>query len=72
MMTTEIKELLKEELTLLKKIKKYGKDLLLGEQERIEKVKVLLLYRIYSNLYSSLLLTAQVLKTERIHFFSYQ
>ena len=69
---TEIKQLFAEELTLLKKIKKYGKDLLLGEQERIEKVKVLLLYRIYSNLYSSLLLTAQVLKTERIHFFSYQ
>ena len=40
MMTTEIKELLEEELTLLKKIKKYGKDLSLGEQERIEKVKV--------------------------------
>lgn len=69
MMTTEIKELLEEELTLLKKIKKYGKDLSLGEQERIEKVKVLLLYRIYSNLYSSLLLTAQVLKTGKNSFF---
>ena len=69
MMTTEIKELLEEELTLLKKIKKYGKDHSLGEQERIEKVKVLLLYRIYSNLYSSLLLTAQVLKTGKNSFF---
>ena len=69
MMTTEIKELLEEELTLLKKIKKYGKDHSQGEQERIEKVKVLLLYRIYSNLYSSLLLTAQVLKTGKISFF---
>lgn len=68
-MTTEIKELFVEELTLLKKIKKYGKDHLQGKQERIKKVKVLLLYRIYSNLYSSLLLTAQVLKTGKISFF---
>lgn len=69
MVTTEVKELFVEELTLLKKIKKYGKDHSQGEQERIEKVKVLLLYRIYSNLYSSLLLTAQVLKTGKISFF---
>lgn len=69
-MTTEIKELFVEELTLLNKIKKYGKDHLQGKQERIKKVKVLLLYRIYSNLYSSLLLTAQVLKTGKISFFS--
>lgn len=68
-MTTEIKELFVEELTLLNKIKKYGKDHLQGKQERIKKVKVLLLYRIYSNLYSSLLLTAQVLKTGKISFF---
>ena len=70
MMMTEIKELFAEELTLLKKIQKYGKDHSPGEQERIEKVKVLLLYRIYSNLYSSLLLTAQVLKTGKNSFFS--
>lgn len=69
MMTAEIKELFVEELALLKKIKKYGKDHLQGKQERIKKVKVLLLYRIYSNLYSSLLLTAQVLKTGKISFF---
>ena len=69
MVTTEVKELFVEELTLLKKIKKYGKDHSQGEHERIEKVKVLLLYRIYSNLYSSLLLTAQVLKTGKISFF---
>ena len=69
MMMTEIKELFAEELTLLKKIQKYGKDHSPGEQKRIEKVKVLLLYRIYSNLYSSLLLTAQVLKTGKISFF---
>ena len=63
MMTTEIKELFVEELNLLKKIQKYGKEHSQGELERVEKVKLLLLYRIYSNLYSSLLLTAQVLNT---------
>ena len=66
---TEIKELLAEELTLLKKIQKYGKGHSQGELERVEKVKLLLLYRIYSNLYSSLLLTAQALKTRKISFF---
>ncbi len=69
MMVTEIKQLFAEELTLLKKIQKYGKEQPQGKQERVEKVKLLLLYRIYSNLYSSLLLTAQVLKTGRISFF---
>lgn len=66
---TEIKELLAEELTLLKKIQKYGKGHSQGELERVEKVKLLLLYRIYSNLYTSLLLTARVLKTGKISFF---
>lgn len=69
MMTTEIKELFVEELNLLKKIQKYGKEHSQGELERVEKVKLLLLYRIYSNLYSSLLLTAQVLKTGKSSFF---
>lgn len=69
MMVTEIKQLFAEELTLLKKIQKYGKEQPQGKQERVEKVKLLLLYRIYSNLYSSLLLTAQVLKTGKISFF---
>ena len=68
-MTTEIKELFVEELTLLKKIQEYGKEHSQGELERVEKVKLLLLYRIYSNLYSSLLLTEQVLKTGKISFF---
>ena len=62
-MTAEIKDLIVEELTLLKKIQEYGKEHSQGELERVEKVKLLLLNRIYSNLYSSLLLTAQVLKT---------
>lgn len=67
-MMTEIKELFVEELVLLIKIKEHRKERLQGEQERIKKVKLLLLYRIYSNLYSSLLLTAQVLKTGKISF----
>ena len=66
---TEIKQLFTEELTLLKKIQEYGKEHSQGKQERVEKVKLLLLYRIYSNLYSSLLLTAQVLRIGRISFF---
>ena len=68
-MLTERKELLTEELTLLKKIQKYGEEHSQGKLERVEKVELLLLYRIYSNLYSSLLLTAQVLKAGRISFF---
>ena len=66
---TEIKQLFTEELTLLKKIQEYVKEHSQGELERVEKVKLLLLYRIYSNLYSSLLLTAQVLKTGKISFY---
>lgn len=66
---TEIKQLFAEELTLLKKIQEYGKEHSQGKLERVEKVKRLLLYRIYSNLYSSLLLTAQVLRTGRISIF---
>lgn len=68
-MVTERKEMFTEELTLLKKIQKYGKEYSTGKLERVEKVKLLLLYRIYSNLYSSLLLTAQVLKTGKSSFF---
>ena len=69
MIATEINELLAEELTLLKKIQKYGKEHSHSKLERVEKVKLLILYRIYSNLYSSLLLTTQVLKTKRTSFF---
>ena len=68
-MVTERKEMFTEELTLLKKIQKYGEEHSQGKLERVEKVKLLLLYRIYSNLYASLLLTAQVLKTGKSSFF---
>lgn len=66
----EIKELYSEELALLKQIRSYGREHSQGKMERVEKVKLLLLFRIYSNLYSSLLLTVQVLKTGKISFFS--
>ncbi len=65
----EIKELYSEELALLKQIRNYGREHSQGKMERVEKVKLLLLFRIYSNLYSSLLLTVQVLKTGKISFF---
>lgn len=65
----EIKELYSEELALLKQIRSYGREHSQGKMERVEKVKLLLLFRIYSNLYSSLLLTVQVLKTGKISFF---
>ena len=68
-MSSEINELFAKELTLLKKIQKYGEEHSQGKLERVEKVKLLLLYRIYSNLYASLLLTAQVLKTGKSSFF---
>lgn len=66
---TEIKDFFAEEIALLKEIQKYRKEQPQGKLERVEKVKLLLLYRIYSNLYSSLLLTAQVLKTGKNSFF---
>ena len=65
----EIKELYMEELALLKRIQSYGKDQRQGKLERVEKVTLLLLYRIYSNLYSSLLLSVQALKKGKISFF---
>lgn len=68
----EIKELYSEELALLKQIRSYGRKHSQGEMERVEKVKLLLLFRIYSNLYSYLLLTVQVLKTGKISFSSYR
>ena len=45
---TEIKELYAEELTLLKRIQRYGKEQKPDARDRIERVTLLLLYRIYS------------------------
>ena len=66
---TEIRELCTEELKLLRRVQKFGKEHPQGELERVDRVMLLLLYRIYSNLYSSFLLTAQALKTGKISFF---
>jgi len=65
----EIKELYAEELKLLRRIQKYGKEHPMEDLERIEKVTLLMVYRIYSNLYSALLLTVSALKNNRISFF---
>lgn len=59
---TEINELYAEELALLKRISNYGKDFPKENQERVQKVTLLLLYRIYSNLFSALLLTSVAYK----------
>lgn len=66
---TEIKELYAEELTLLKRIQKYGQEFTQGELDRVGRVEMLLLYRVFSNLYSSFLLTSIALKKERITFY---
>ena len=69
MIKEEIKDLYSEELALLKRIQNYGKDQQQRELERVESVTLILLYRIYTNLFSSLILTVQALKTGRISFF---
>ena len=66
---TEIKEFYAEELTLLKRIQKYGKEHPQGDLERVERVKLLLLYRIFSNLYSAFLLTMIALKKGKVSFY---
>lgn len=66
---SEIDELYAEELALLKRIKEYRKELPLVKLDRVEKVTLLLLYRIYSNLYSALLLTAVAHKNGKRSFF---
>ena len=66
---TEKKELYMEELKLLKRLQSYGKEQRQGKLERVEKVTLLLLYRIYSNMYSTLLLTAAAYKKSKISFY---
>lgn len=66
---TEIKELYAEEMTLLKRIQKYGKEYPLVKMERVEKVKLILLYRIFSNLHSANILTSFALKKREISFY---
>lgn len=69
MEATEIKELYFEELDLLKRIQVYRKEYDRKNLDRVEKVILLLLYRIYSNLYSSLLLTAAAHKKGKMVLF---
>ncbi len=69
MIQNEIKELCAEELKLLERIQKILKKQPKGKFERIDSVRMFLLFRIYSNLYSSLLLTIQALKTKKVSFF---
>lgn len=66
---TEIKELYGEELKLLKRLQKFGKEYPQDNMDRVEKVVILLLYRVFSNLHSALLLTAYALKKGNISFY---
>lgn len=65
----EIKELYVEELNLLKRISNYGEDFPKKSLERVQEVALLLLYRIYSNLFSALLLTSAAYKKGKASFF---
>lgn len=69
MSQTEIKDLYTEELQLLKEIQSYGKKQLHEDLDRVKKVTLLLLYRIYSNLHSALLLTDAAYKKGKLAFF---
>jgi len=66
---SEIKELYFEELSLLKGIQVFGKEHPLKDMERVEKVVMVLLYRIYSNLFSSMFLTGMAYKREKVSLF---
>lgn len=69
MNVSELKELYAEELALLKRIQRFLTEHPQGELERVEKVTMFLLFRIYSNLYSALLLTASAYKKGKMAFF---
>ncbi len=66
---SEVKELYAEELKLLKQLQEFGKKYPQDNMERVEKVEVLLLYRIFTNVHSSLLLTAYALKKGNVSFY---
>lgn len=65
----EFKELYMEEQALLKRIQQFGKTQKQENPDRIEKVTLLLVFRIFSNLYSALLLTLAALKKSKMSFF---
>lgn len=66
---SELKELYAEELALLKRIQRFMTERPRGELERVEKVVMFLLFRICSNLHSTLILTAAAYKKGKMAFF---
>lgn len=70
--TAEIKEFYSEETALLNRIQSYGKERSRGALNRLEKVTLLLLYRIYTTLYSAMLLTVDAHKKQKVSFFQLQ
>ncbi len=65
----EIKEFYTAEVTLLKQIQRYGIVRSQEKLDRLEMVELLLLYRIYTNLFSLMLLTVEAHKKQKISFF---
>lgn len=66
---SEIKELYSEELTLLKNIQSFGKKHSKTDLGRKDKVVMMLLYRVFSNLHSATILTTTALRNKRISFY---
>lgn len=68
---TEIKNLYFDEMSLSKQIQRYLKKQLSGDKGRVENVRLLLLYRIFSNLYSALILTVAAIRKGKIIFYQF-
>lgn len=65
----EVKDLYAEGLTLFKRIQKYGKEYPYEETERVDKVGLFLLYRVCSNIHSTILLTTVAYKKGKFSFY---
>lgn len=65
----EIKELYTEAMTLLKLIRKHWTEHPYGELDRLESVEPSLLCRVFSNLYSIMILTMVAFKGGMISFY---
>lgn len=68
-MKTELRHFYAEETNLLRRMRSFGKSYSLDNLERGEKVTLLLLYRIFSNLNTTTLLTIMALKKGEISFY---
>lgn len=66
---TEIRDLYAEELALLKRIQSFWKEPPQADLKRIDKVTRLLLHRLFSNLYSALVLTTSALKSKEVSLY---